>query len=76
MKNLVEGVARLATSFSQQAGDDKEPEESKNKRLRLVQSSRHSYTWIREEEKPQHKTASTVSTVLIAESLDMEGVTG
>ena len=29
MKTLVEGVARLATSFSQQAGDETEPEESK-----------------------------------------------
>ena len=37
MKSLVERVARLATSFSQQAGDEKEPEESKNKRMRLVQ---------------------------------------
>ena len=27
MKTLVEGVARLSTSFSQQAGDEMEPEE-------------------------------------------------
>ena len=76
MKTLVEGVARLATSFSQQAGDEKEPEESKNKRLRLVQKQPTQLHLDQGGGEPQRTTASTASTVLIAESLDMEGVTG
>ena len=66
-------MARLATSFSQQAGDEKEPEESKNKQLRLVQKQPTQLQLDQGGGEPQHTTASTV---LIAESLDMEGVTG
>ena len=76
MKTLVEGVARLATSFSQKAGDEMELEESKAKRLRMVQKQPIQPHLDQGGGEPQHTTASTASTVLIAESLDMEGHTG
>ena len=52
MKTLVEGVTRLATSFSQKAGDEMELEESKAKRLRMVQKQPIQPHLDQEEENP------------------------
>ena len=70
IKTLVEGVACLETSSSQQAGDEMELEESKAKQLRMVQKQPIQPHLDQVRGEPQHTTASTV---LIAESLDMEG---
>ena len=51
MKTLVEGVARLATSFSQKAVDEMELEESK---ADGAKSSRYNRIWTRERRTPAH----------------------